>query len=285
MNFEAIKEIHERKFGKECELLSISKHGRVILVEFGGYVIVSCCAVDYFDDFAKILESLNKIPYGVFSVNRALDRFLVKIAELDFLDEIERAITKCKNIVDARIKEFEEIGKNEDSTFKELCFCILTANFSAKRAIVIQNLIGDGLINMSREKLYEKLIELGYLYPKRADYIIEAREYYGNLLNIIRSFRRAFSIREWLVENIKGLGYKEASHFLRNIGFKDLAIIDRHILRYLKNKELIEEFRILTRRRYLELESLLFTIADKLNITPAELDLYIWYLSTGEILK
>ncbi|MCX8169517.1 MAG: hypothetical protein N3D72_00325, partial [Candidatus Methanomethyliaceae archaeon] len=199
MNFEVIREIHERKFGKECELLSTSKHGRVIIAEFGGHVIASCCAVDYFDDFAKLLESFNKTPYGVFSINRVMDRFLVKIAELDFLDEIEKAITKCKNIVDNRIKEFEEIGKNEESTFKELCFCILTANFSAKKAMVIQNLIEDGFINMPREKLYEKLIELGYLYPKRADYIIEARKYYGTLLNIIRSFRRTFSIREWLV--------------------------------------------------------------------------------------
>lgn len=285
MNFETIKEIHERKFGKECELLFISKHGRLIIAEFGGHVIVSCCAVDYFDDFARILESLNKIPYGVFSINRMFDKFLVKIAELDFLDEIKKAIMECKEIVDGRIKEFEEIGKNEDSTFKELCFCILTANFSAKRAIIIQNSIGDGFINMSREQLYEKLIELGYSYPKRADYIVEARKYYGSLLNNLRSFRRTFSMRNWLVENIRGLGYKEASHFLRNIGFKDLAIIDRHILRYLKNKGLVEEFKSLTKRRYLELECLLSIIADRLGITLAELDLYIWYLSTGEILK
>lgn len=26
--------------------------------------------------------------------------------------------------------------------------------------------------------------------------------------------------REWIVKNIKGMAYKEASHFLRNVGFE-----------------------------------------------------------------
>lgn len=88
-----------------------------------------------------------------------------------------------------------------------------------------------------------------------------------------------------MTENVKGLGYKEASHFLRNIGFKDLAIIDRHIINYLEKKGLIEKPKTLTKRRYLECERILSAIADRLGITVAELDLYIWYLMTGKILK
>ncbi|MDH5807121.1 MAG: N-glycosylase/DNA lyase [Candidatus Verstraetearchaeota archaeon] len=206
------------------------------------------------------------------------------MAILDFINEIKNVINECKEIVNTRIKEFEEIGKNEDSVFKELCFCILTANYSAKKGMIIQYSIGDGFIHLSKEELYKKLIELGYRFPNRVNYIIEARKYYGNLLKIINEFKNSFFAREWLIKNIKGIGYKEASHFLRNIGFKDLAIIDRHILKYLINKELTN-YKNLTKKRYLELEILLSSIANELNITLAELDLYIWYLSTGEILK
>ncbi|MEM0101368.1 MAG: N-glycosylase/DNA lyase [candidate division WOR-3 bacterium] len=284
MNFEEIREIHKKRVGKECELLSISKQGRVILAEFGGNVLESCCAVDYFEDFAILLRELTNIPHTVFSVNRLIDRFIVKIAILDFINEIKNVINECKEIVNTRIKEFEEIGKNEDSVFKELCFCILTANYSAKKGMIIQYSIGDGFIHLSKEELYKKLIELGYRFPNRVNYIIEARKYYGNLLKIINEFKNSFFAREWLIKNIKGIGYKEASHFLRNIGFKDLAIIDRHILKYLINKELTN-YKNLTKKRYLELEILLSSIANELNITLAELDLYIWYLSTGEILK
>lgn len=284
VEFKEIEEIHRRRMGKECELLSISRRGRVITAEFGGNVLESCCAVDYFEDFAILLKELTKIPHAVFSADRLLDRFVVKIAVLDFVDEIKQAINECNSTVNARIKEFEEIGKHEESAFKELCFCILTANCSAKKAIAIQSAIGDGFMHMSKEELRGKLIELGYRFPNRADYIVEARKYCGKLLRMISEFKSSFLAREWLVDNVRGIGYKEASHFLRNIGFKDLAIIDRHVLKYLIDKEIVD-YRSLNRKRYLELEVLLSSIANELSITLAELDLYIWYLKTGEVLK
>jgi N-glycosylase/DNA lyase len=280
------KLIYEDRFGIESKILSLNKLMNVIIVEFGGNVIHSCCSVDYFEDFALLLEELSGFPHIVFSVENLSDRFKVKIGIIDFIEELKRIVEKCKDIVEKRIKEFENIGTDEDLIFKELCFCILTANFSAEKGIIIQNTINNGFINLSREELYNELIKLGYRYPNRSEYVIEARKYYGNLLKIIKSFSNTKSLREWLVKNIKGIGYKEASHFLRNIGFKDVAIIDRHILRFLKNKGLIiEDFKNLTRKRYLEIENLLSGIADKLNITLAELDLYIWYLMTGKILK
>ena len=58
--------------------------------------------------------------------------------------------------------------------------------------------------------------------------------------------------RAWLVDNIKGLGYKEASHFLRNIGFDDYAIIDSHILDLLERYNLIKQPKTLTRKKYTE---------------------------------
>lgn len=92
-------------------------------------------------------------------------------------------------------------------------------------------------------------------------------------------------MREWLVKNIKGLGYKEASHFLRNIGFKNFAIIDFHIINLLVKYDIIKKPRTLTKIKYLEIETILRNIAKNLGVSLAELDLYLWYLETKKILK
>lgn len=91
--------------------------------------------------------------------------------------------------------------------------------------------------------------------------------------------------RAWLVDNISGLGYKEASHFLRNIGFDDYAIIDFHILDILERYHLIKKPKTLTAKRYRDIEAILRKLAAQTNLSLAELDLYLWYLETGKILK
>lgn len=206
--------------------------------------------------------------------------------ELYFV-EIMKTIEKVHSLVKKRIEEFEKIGTNEDILFKELCFCLLTANFTAQGGMRIQEAIGDDFLKMEEGEIARKLRVLGHRYPKvRAAYIVEARKFYGMLGEKIRSSRNAWESREWFVENIKGFGYKEASHFLRNVGFKDVAIIDRHVLRFLNDNKLIEEVpKSLSRKKYLELEKLLSAIANRLKLSLAELDLYIWYTRTGKILK
>ena len=141
-------------------------------------------------------------------------------------------------------------------------------------------------MNLSEDKLAEELKVLGHRYPKsRAKYIVEARRYIDSLKEIIEKFKDENELRKWLVENIKGIGYKEASHFLRNIGFSDLAIIDFHIIDILAKYKLIQKPKTLTERKYLEIENLLRRIAKKLSASLAELDLYLWYMETGKILK
>ena len=88
-----------------------------------------------------------------------------------------------------------------------------------------------------------------------------------------------------MVDNIKGLGMKEASHFLRNIGFKDFAIIDFHIIDILVKYGLIKKPKTLTKNKYLEIEGILKEIAKKTNLNLAELDLYLWYEETDKVLK
>ena len=70
-----------------------------------------------------------------------------------------------------------------------------------------------------------------------------------------------------MIKNIKGLGYKESSHFLRNIGFDDYAIIDFHIVDILVKHNLIERPKSLTKRKYLEIEDTLRDLARETNLT------------------
>ncbi|UCD04433.1 MAG: N-glycosylase/DNA lyase [Candidatus Woesearchaeota archaeon] len=193
---------------------------------------------------------------------------------------------KIKETIDKRIQEFKELGKkSNEELFKELCFCILTANFNAERSILIQSKIGNDFITLSREGLAKKLEKLGHRFPNaRAKYIVEAREHIDCLKDLITDCNE-IEVREWLVKNVKGLGYKEASHFLRNIGFDNVAIIDFHIVGLLNNSGLFECKRPSCKAKYFEIEGVLRKLAKKLDFTLAELDLYLWYIETGKVLK
>ena len=91
--------------------------------------------------------------------------------------------------------------------------------------------------------------------------------------------------REWLVENVKGIGYKEASHFLRNTGSLNLAILDRHILSVMAEHRIIRRPKTLTKKRYLAIEKKFLKTAAARGMPPAELDLYIWQMKTGYVMK
>ena len=87
-------------------------------------------------------------------------------------------------------------------------------------------------------------------------------------------------------KDIKGLGYKETSHFLRNIGFRGYAILDKHILVTLNEIGLINNSKPpANRSKYLEIERKLIDFSREIEIDIDELDLLIWSEKTGEILK
>lgn len=194
-----------------------------------------------------------------------------------------------KQVVDSRMKEFSEMGqKPDEELFKELCFCLMTANFSATGGIKIQNAIGDKFASMPEEELAKQLAILRHRFPNmRAKFIVEARKHKDNIRKILDSFSLDSERRKWFAENVKGFGFKESSHFLRNIGFKNVAIIDFHIVDLLSRNGLIEKpkNKSLTPKRYLEIENVLKKIAEKTNTNLGELDLYLWYEETGKILK
>lgn len=208
------------------------------------------------------------------------------------MKNLEESIENLKNskiseIIHNRIKDFVEIShKGDNEIFKELCFCIMTANCGAEKCIEIHEKIGNDFIYLSNQQLVEKFKDYGYRFPNvRAKFILEARQQKKDILSKIKSDFNDFDLRNWFVKNIKGIGYKEASHFLRNIGFKNYAIIDFHIVDILVKNGLIEKPKTMTKKKYLEFESILKNLAKKLNLNLAELDLYLWFMETGKILK
>jgi len=133
-----------------------------------------------------------------------------------------------------------------------------------------------------------------HLYPDaRAGYIVHTRKYLIDSINFklkekINSFKDSFERRDFFAANpgIKGLGYKEGSHFLRNIGFKGYAILDKHIIRslcefgYLDNPKPPS-----TKKKYLLIEEILKQFAIDIGVDFDELDVLLWSRKTGEILK
>ncbi|KUO40147.1 MAG: N-glycosylase [Hadesarchaea archaeon DG-33-1] len=208
------------------------------------------------------------------------------------LDALVRSVERLKSsevseLVSEKTREFKELGKRENENwFSELCFCILTANSTAKLGLKIQRELGNGFLILPKEELRSRLKELGHrFYNRRAEFIVSTRKF-SEIKDIITKFPAAQRAREWLVENVDGIGYKEASHFLRNVGIDGLAILDRHILTIIREHGLVKKVpRTPTRRRYLEIEKKLKVLAKKVNLSLAELDLYLWYMKTGRVMK
>lgn len=223
------------------------------------------------------------------------------------IEKVKEIIPKIERFVRQRIEEFKRLGREgrthydfrpfldidfDAGLFSELCFCLLTANSSASMGIRIQAEVGDeGFMNFDFEELTRRIRKHGHRFPEqRAQRIVEVRERWEGIRELIGKKGDSKELRYLLADpksefKIKGFGYKEASHFLRNIGREDVAIIDRHVYRFLTENGLFPEVKTMTPKRYLEAEEALARVCSELGITQAELDLYIFYIKTKKVLK
>lgn len=209
------------------------------------------------------------------------------------MQELAQKINSLKNspvsgLVQERLRQFKALhSKGNDEWFSELCFCILTANSTAEKGIQIQNALGaKGFLSLPQKQLTKKLKTIGHrFYNKRAEFIVEARKN-RNIKDKVLSFESEAVAREWLVENIKGIGCKEASHFLRNVGFENSAILDRHVFALMHEHSMIQEKpKTVSKRCYFESEKKLAVLAEQTGLSQAALDLYLWFMKTGKVLK
>ncbi len=204
------------------------------------------------------------------------------------IQELLSTYEKKKESIRKRLEEFKQIWNgSEEKLFYELCYCIMTANGSAEAALAAQKRLEEKNTWKSGD-VGDSLSNVRYG-PKKAQYILHNRK---NMLQDGISVKKPlegssiFDVRERIVKDskyFKGLSYKEVSHFLRNIGIgEELAILDRHILRVLKELGVIEEVpATLTRNKYLEIEKKMQGFSKKIGIPMGELDLLIWSELSG----
>ncbi len=211
------------------------------------------------------------------------------------INQLKGSYQEIKQDIEKRLQEFAELWEkgSEDRIFEEMVFCLFTPQSKAKVCWeTVKNLRDENrLINAEHKELSDRIKRVRFRNNK-ARYVIEAREKFiendeVSLKEKISNFSDPYDAREWLVDNVKGLGYKEASHFLRNIGKgDDLAILDRHILRNMSRLNVIEKVpENLNKKRYLIIEERLREFADHIDIPLQHLDLLLWYRETGEIFK
>ncbi len=194
-----------------------------------------------------------------------------------------------RDVVKQRIKEFQGT-RNKDSRrwFEELVFCILTAYSKAEVGLECVRALKEkkNIFHGSKNVVRNILEEIGHRFAvRRSEYIILARKESKGLKDNVLRMGNSMTAREWLVKKFKGIGWKEGSHFLRNVGFLDVAIIDRHVLRIMSEYGLVKEENNLSRKRYLEYEKILRKVSEESNMPLGELDLYLWYMKTGTIKK
>jgi len=202
---------------------------------------------------------------------------------------------KKKPQIKKRLEDFKKLGNAKDEDiFAELCFCILTPQSKAVYCDKVINKLRKHnlLFNGDQEYISSKLKGFTRFHNKKSEYLIAARRIFQkgrkkiNIKNILKK-ENALNTREWLVKNIKGLGYKEASHFLRNTGQgNDIAILDVHIMKNLKRLGVVRKIpSSISKKTYLKIEDKMRKFSRRINIPLEELDLLFWSNQTGFIFK
>ena len=175
-----------------------------------------------------------------------------------------------------RLEYFERVYKRENDKrlFAELAFCICTPQTKARSgAAAIIDLYNHNLLfKGSEESIANILIKHVRFHNMKARNIVLARKLYFPKEKFILRERiddaikndSIVSLRNELAKEVKGYGLKEASHFLRNIGFGQ---------------------KIATKNNYMSCESNLVEYSKKEKIPMEYLDFVFWYDATNDIFK
>ena len=220
----------------------------------------------------------------------------------------ERAVIDIAEDVNKRSKTKRWQQRDESQLWYELVACLLgsrvsfeLAQASAKsldssgvldRAFIsrVNHGYSDMVFSVLSKPVWIKTYrgfkrQTKYRFPKsRADGIAKtAKKIYHSpehsIRNILGQSSDSRDARKNIVEISHGIGAKQASLFLRNIGYSnDLAILDSHILRYMHVVCITEKLltSVSNIRTYERIESDLCKYADGLGFQLSCLDTAIW---------
>jgi N-glycosylase/DNA lyase len=211
------------------------------------------------------------------------------------IERIKATHAVRKREIEKRLAEFAAIGKRgtDLKLWEEMVFCFFTGGCSARMGLNALEAIKPIILTGDQADLALALSGV-HRYPNaRSRYVVASRDFLRESFGLrlrkkLNSFDCRLERRDWLVKEkgIKGLGYKEASHYLRNIGFKGYAILDKHVLNCLAELKIIDDPKPPnTRTKYLTIEEKLKNLTEKTGIDFDELDLVLWSMKTGVILK
>ena len=218
-----------------------------------------------------------------------------KIAEPVTLKRMQAVHQTRQPEITKRLNEFGDVWKHEsdERIWEEMVYCFFTGGCSARMGMRAVEAVRPLLRSGSQPELATALTGV-HRYPNaRSKYVVHSRdflqrEYDFQIRKRLCEFECGHERRDWLVKEkgIKGLGYKEASHFLRNIGFRGYAILDKHVLNCLFELKIIDEPKPpSTRSKYLSVEEKLRQFSERAGIDFDEMDLVLWSMKTGVILK
>ena len=210
--------------------------------------------------------------------------------------EVQKIYENIKSRIEERLEEYRKIWRDGDNKdiFCELDYCILTPQSKARNAWKAISELRDNnlLFTGSEEEILPFLNIVRFNRTKAKNlYILRKQmtDENGKFItkDFFSTFNSAFEMREWIVKNIRGMSYKEASHFLRNIGFgQELAFLDRHILKNLAALDVIKEVpNTVTPKLYKEIEEKLKEYCKEIDIPMENIDLLLWYLEAKDIFK
>ncbi len=222
----------------------------------------------------------------------------VKIVEMmdNEIEALRAGYQLKKAEIQARLNDFALIGQAGDDgrLFEELVYCIFTAGASARMGEVAVGRVRRLLKRGTHDQLREALTGAHRFPRARSGYVVTTRTWLRSDCGMrLREKLDSFGVdhearRDYFARTpgIKGIGYKEASHYLRNIGYRGYAILDKHILRSLHELRVIDHAKPPTnRRQYLAIEAVMKEFATAIEIDFDELDLLFWSNKTGVILK
>ena len=211
------------------------------------------------------------------------------------VDQLRELYAKFKPQIEARVAQFHRIWQTQDeqAIFAEAIFCLLTPQSRAKHcwAAVESLLENDFVFKATPEQIAQRLSRVRFRNVKAKRVAQLAQNFLQKstciIFEILHNCNENKIARDKLVKAINGYGYKEASHFLRNIGRGgNLAILDRHILKNLAELGVIEEIPgTLNRKKYLLIEEKMTKFAQIIKIPMEHLDLLLWAKQTGEVFK
>ena len=211
------------------------------------------------------------------------------------VEKVMDAHRERRDEIRSRLSEFEAVWNEgtDARLWEEMVYCFFTGGCSAKMGLKAVEAVRPFLVDGTQPEIADALVGV-HRYPNaRARYVYASRSFLREHCNLelrrkLESFDCHLARRDWLVKEkgIKGLGYKEASHFLRNVGFKGYAILDKHVLKCLAELKIIDSPKPPnTRSKYLRVEDKLRELTERTKIDFDEMDLVLWSMKTGQILK